>query len=236
MDTAKCLLILLLLLPGPGCSTTQSHQAGPANNEISETSPASVNKSQDTGSSGIRGIDFNDFTYDWYPAWADTPPNGRKIVLVDGKMDLDFSYGKEPREFFIIQDGITYGDLTGDNKDEAVVVMKVIGSGTARPNLIFVYTLSNKLPFLLWTYETGDRWDYGYHKVSVTGNRLLVERYKPQIIEYEGQKHNMSQSDSYIRDYYKWDGRNFTRVKTEEIPADPNDKSPWVTHSNKPQL
>jgi hypothetical protein len=110
-------------------------------------------------------------------------------------MELGFRYGKEPRQFFLIDEGVKYGDLTGDGNEEALVVLGLITSGTARPNIIFIYTMPNDESKRLWVYETGDRADYGYHDVSIKEGQLLIERYKPKIIEYQGQKYNMSQSE-----------------------------------------
>ena len=140
---------------------------------------------------------------------------------------------KSRERFFLTEGenyGVRYGDLTDDSKEEAVVVLGVITSGTARANLIFIYTMLREKPVRLWVYETGDRSDYGYHAAAIKEGQLAIERYKPEIIEYQGQKHNMSRSDTYIRDYYKWTGVEFKKTKTEEIPIDPHDDNPWVMH------
>lgn len=232
----KLFISLLIFIHAVGCASNSraplARQQNPsgANNmtpvaENRTPLPTALSVPQD---SPVRKIDFNNFTFDWYPAWADAPATGRKVMLRDGEMNLDFGYGKEPRKFFLIDEGIKYGDLTGDGNEEAVVVLGVITSGTARPNLVFVYTMSNERPKRLWVYETGDRWDYGYHAASITDGQLIVERYKPSIIEYRGQKHDMSSSDTYIRDYYKWGGSQFRRVQIETVPADPSDSAPWV--------
>ena len=140
---------------------------------------------------------------------------------------------KSRERFFLTEGenyGVRYGDLTDDSKEEAVVVLGVITSGTARANLIFIYTMLREKPVRLWVYETGDRYDYVYNAASIKEVQLAIERYKPEIIEYQGQKHNMSRSDTYIRDYYKWTGVEFKKTKTEEIPIDPHDDNPWVMH------
>src|ERR1700738_158277 len=80
----------------------------------------------------IRDVDFKNFTFNWYPYWCDTPATGRKIILTDGRMETGFDYGKEPRTFYLIDDGVKYGNLTRDGNDEAVVVLWIVTSGTAR--------------------------------------------------------------------------------------------------------
>lgn len=187
--------------------------------------------------SSIRRVDFSNFTYDWYPAWADAPDSGKRIILNNGSMQLGVRYGKEPREFFLTEGenyGVTYGDLTGDSKEEALVVLGMITSGTARANLIFIYTMLGGKPIRLWVYETGDRSDYGYHKAFIQEGRLLVEQYKPKIIEYQGQKHDTSSSDTYVRRSYKWNGKSFTETNMEELPVESTDNNPWVVQAAKP--
>jgi hypothetical protein len=212
------------------CLISQSRQPSPA--EIKSTSlgsPTSApNIPANVTDSSIRNTDFKNFTYDWYPSDSDIPATGTKITLKEGSMDTGFGYGKEPREFFLIDDGVQYGDLTGDGVEEAVVVLGIITSGTARANIVFVYGLSEGKPARLWTYQTGDRGDHGYHNVSIENGELIIERYKPKIIDYQGQKHDMSQSDTYVRDYYKWKRGRFDKLKTDEVPTDPSDSSPWV--------
>jgi hypothetical protein len=170
----------------------------------------------------IRSVDFRNFTYDWYPDDHDVPATGRRIILKNGEMDTGFQYGKEPTQFFLRES--KYGDLTGDGNEEAIVVSQIMTSGTARPSLIFVYKMVSGGPERLWVYQTGDRWDHGYHDASIKDGQLLIERYKPSIIEYQGQKHDMSASEVYIRDYYKWDGTRLTRSKQKRCQWAPTIK------------
>jgi hypothetical protein len=176
----------------------------------------------------IRDVDFKNFTFNWYPRDADTPRTGRKIILTNGQMDTGFGFGKEPRTFFLIDESIKYGDLTRDGNDDAVVGLGIITSGTARPGAVFVYTMTRGKPTRLLTIETGDRWDHGYHDARIERGNLVIERYKPYFLIYRGEKHDMSSSAFYIRDYYKWKGGRFRKIKTETAPVDANDRAPWA--------
>lgn len=188
-----------------------------------------LNTSSFADDKSIRTVDFRNFTYDWYPAWADVPNADRKIILKNGSMELGVHYGKEPREFFLTDrgenSGVKYGDLSGDGKEEAVVVLGVITSGSARPNIVFVFGMSGDTPKIWWVRETGDRADHGYHNASIRNGQLLLETYKPRA-----EKFQTSNSDTYIRDYYKWTGVEFKKIQTQEIPVDPQDDNPWVIH------
>jgi hypothetical protein len=216
------------------CAAGHSSQLeSPRNDNLSVASSRSSQiESPVVRNDPIRQVDFRNFTYDWYPVDYDVPATGRKIVLKNGTMDTGFRYGKEPRQFFLRE--FKYGDLTSDGSEEAIVVLQIITSGTARPSLIFVYKMLSDGPRRLWVYQTGDRWDHGYHDASIRDGQLLIERYKPSVIKYQGQKHDMSASEAYIRDYYKWDGTSFRKIKTEETPVDPTDKNRWAVHNDKP--
>jgi hypothetical protein len=178
--------------------------------------------------SSIRDVDFRNFTFNWYPGWADTPPGGRRVKLRDGEMNTAFAYGKEPRKFFLIDEPIKYGDLTGDGREEAVVVLGIITSGTARPGALFVYTMDHGKPTRLFALETGDRWDHGYYNAYIQNSVLVVERYKPYTAVFRGEKHDMSSSSFYIRDYYEWSGARFRKTKSRTVPVDRNDSAPWA--------
>jgi hypothetical protein len=228
----KQLSLLAAALLLSACAVSRSQQTTPRNSVASPSVPTSVpRESNAVQNRSIRSIDFKNFTFDWWPSWANAPATPKKIILKAGTMDLGHHWGKEPREFVLTQ--VEYGDLTSDNNEEAIVVMATITSGTARPFLIFVYAITDNGPKRLWVYQTGDRSDHGFHAVSVQDGELLVELYKPKIVEYEGKKIQMAESDTYLRDYYKWDGTDFRKMKTEELPINPDDKSPWVSRTNR---
>lgn len=218
-----CVLAVLLL---SACAVTNPQPLSrPAADSVTPSAPT-PSPTASAPDTPIRRVDFKNFTFDWYPDWADVPATGKKIILKDGAMDLDFDYGKEPRRFKLTQS--SYADLTGDGEEEAVLVMATITSGSDRPYLVFVYTMAGERPRRLWVYETGDRSNYGYRAASVSDGQLLLELYKPKIVESQGKQHNLSQSDTFVRDYYKWDGATFAKIKREESPIGPDDSKPWV--------
>jgi len=222
--SAMALIILFSIIVFSSCQRSQTPDNFNRSSTPTTTTPTTA--SSDSKKNQIRSVDFKNFVYDWYsPEYRSS--RGERIILKDGSMDVKSSPGKEPRKFFLIE--VTYGDLTADGEEEAVVIVGVITSGTARHSLVFVYGMSGEAPKRLFVYETGDRWNYGYHDALIKDNQLLIERYKPIITEYEGTKHDMSASNTYVRDYYKWDQTKFIKFKTEEVPADREDTNPWVS-------
>ena len=95
--------------------------------------------------SSIRKVDFRNLTYA-YPG-----DSSERITLVDGK--------KEQTEN---EDGgglgeIEYGDVTSDGKEEAFLRIQPITGGNCQCEMVFVYTLENEKPKLLWSFDTWDR-------------------------------------------------------------------------------
>lgn len=221
---SKCCEFVFLAILLSTCGSSSSPPVSTSGQELRSTP-----KTSPTGwEQPIRNIDFRNFTYDWYPSDYSVPETGKRIILQDGTMKLGVRVGKEPREFFLSE--VVYGDLTQDGKEEALVVLGAITSGTSRQFSLLIYTLEANKPKLLWTLQTGDRWDYGLHSAQISENNLVVETYKPTIIEFDGRKHNLSSSASYIRDSYNWNGKNFVKGSTVEVPVARDDKQPWVQH------
>jgi hypothetical protein len=235
MVMKRSVLLLILLVAGctanhlPPSNTNQGQSSGntPLARSVTAHSPmAAPPASQE---SAIRSVDFRNFTYDWYPAWADATPAGRRIILKDGEMNLGYRQGKEPFKFYLPDTYVEYGDLTGDGVQEAVVTIGIIMSGTARPDLVFVYTPTSTSPKRLWVYETGDRAHRGLHRAFVENGSLVIEQYQPDTANDKGKVFELPTSHQYMRDYYKWTGHRFEKTKTDSnLPLDANDTSPWT--------
>lgn len=108
---------------------------------------------QDKKRSGIRSIDFLNFTYD--PSlcsqeyWADG--DGRNVRLKKGEFKAQKSSDENVYAYLgIVNNKIFYGDLTNDGNEAAVVH---IACGLSRANFglndIFIYALRNLIHFLL---------------------------------------------------------------------------------------
>ncbi|MBI4748385.1 MAG: hypothetical protein HY774_07830 [Acidobacteria bacterium] len=95
--------------------------------------------------SSIRSIDFRNFTYPLPDKRFSEL--GKKVRVVDGTCD-DGS-NQMCRAYFHVAE-VIYGDLTGDQHEEAVVVT-IFGSacGTYYLTNIYVYSLVNRKPLLL---------------------------------------------------------------------------------------
>ena len=123
----------------------------------------------------IRKIDFGNFTYP-YGSLSESP----SFTLKDGSRPV-----KRDGEGIILEraadlGGATYGDLTGDSVEEAVVTISFLSGGSWLPHNVYVYTLQHGKPHLLWLIETGDRADRGLKQVDIDNGELVLELYSPE--------------------------------------------------------
>lgn len=186
------------------------------------TPPPAAIVSTPTPDSPIRKLDFENFSY----PFPDKPPGRKKIKLRNGEqpptrfgehgVPLDIGYGFSD---------VSYGDLTGDNFEEAIVTLNHIHSGSGIASYVYIYTLRRNRPLLLWSFATGDRATGGYRKVAAENGELVVEllgRNKvigTDLYADDGTNKGDCCPDSFTRTRYRWhDGRFRPRAKPEVIP------------------
>ena len=73
----------------------------------------------------------------------------------------------------------TFGDLTGDGTDEAVIVTTFCGGGTGRFSEILVFGVERDRAVLVGRVPGGDRPDGGIHSAAVDAGVLVVRRLWP---------------------------------------------------------
>jgi len=163
----------------------------------------------------IRKIDFSNFTY---PEIEDFPET---FTLKNG--EKPFKHGEE----IGIDLGRTeYSDVTGDGEEEAILTMSIQTGGSSIPNLIYIYTLENGKPKLLWGFMTGDRAGGGLKKVYTENDELIVELFgKDRFIESKnvfdfpneiGLKNGLCCPTDFTKFRFEWNGKKFViKVKPE---------------------
>ena len=123
------------------------------------------------GQTGIRGIDFKNFTY---PAHciSETPS---KITVKDGEFSEEKQEdGYVDRFHFSVMD-IAYGDVTGDRQDEAMILAICNTGGTGNFSEGFVYSMKAGKPRLVARIPGGDRAYGGLRSTRVENGLLVVE-------------------------------------------------------------
>jgi hypothetical protein len=176
--------------------------------EISE--PANV---EERVGQVIDTVDFKNFTFPWYPKGYSPPSGKRNVSLRDGELVVDVHGNKNDVLFSLIN--VSLADLTGDNAKEAIVTVLANFNPGGSYACTFVYTFKSGRPLLLWKLENGDRAYGGLRKINVTDGSLIVEKYASKFDEDETP---VCCPKRFHRLYYKWNGKQFQKMRTEELP------------------
>lgn len=169
----------------------------------------------------IRQIDFDNFTYAWSDALADVPISwnwldslpDKHIRVVDGLHHF-YSRTQDPDERryspLLSVDSVTYGDLDGDGKEEAIVALTYHTGGTANWSYVYVYKLERRLTKLLARMQTGSRADGGLLRAFVRENLL--------VIDFSDTEKRIADccSEGYVRVRYRWQNGAFVEEGTRE--------------------
>ncbi len=169
----------------------------------------------------VRSIDFRNFTY----------PGS--------------TYGESeyysPEEIFTLRDGtwggpeygmtlmtVSYGDVTGDGREEAILDFRQDNDGSAGLDSVYVYTLEDKRPKVLWVFTSGDRADGGLRRAYAVGGKLRVELYGKETL-IEGSSATSSTETGvglccpkfFTRTSYEWASGRFRQSGPMEVLPDP---------------
>src|SRR5262245_53424758 len=175
----------------------------------------------------IRAVDFRNFSYPETEGLHIPHSRKRSFKLKDGALP-------ETRDKQGFVDGmgidlsaVSYGDVTGDGKDEALQTMSIVTGGSALPDSVYIYTLKESKPRLLWAFDTGDRADGGLRRVKAENGRLLVELYGNGKIPGKdfGAEDKTNRGACcpmfFTRARYKWTGNAFRLASKPKVLPNP---------------
>jgi hypothetical protein len=175
-----CLLIVTtVFICAIGCSVfkgantvevTNSNTAVSNDNSMPESGGAKAAANQD-----IRKVDFKNFTYEPQCAGEDT----QKITVKKGEFSREKQEEGYVDRFYFNITGISYGDLNGDDSEEAVILTGCNTGGTGNFSEGFIYTLKDGKPVLFARIPGGDRADGGLREARVENGQLIVESNDP---------------------------------------------------------
>ena len=165
-------------------------------------------------------VDFKNFTYPWVELtlWPDrlewlSESASKAIRLRNGHWSLPKeSRSDRPLHFAGLSfDSVSYGDLTGDTRNEAIVVLRFDTGGTMYHFFVYVYSTVLNRPKLLAFFHSGDRADRGLYRVYSQHGLLVVELYDPE------RRQGDCCSTGFERTRYRWDGLEFRKVGESEF-------------------
>ena len=182
---------------------------------------------QNATKKSIRSADFRNFSFP-EPEGLQLPHSRkRSFKLKDGSLPETRDKRGFVDEMGINLSEVRYGDVTGDEKEEAIVVLSILTGGSSMPNFVYVYTWDRRRPKLLWSFVTGDRADGGLRRVKAENGYLLVELYGARRILgkylYEEDKTNRGACcpTLFTRARYKWAGNSFRLASKPEVLPNP---------------
>jgi hypothetical protein len=177
--------------------------------------------------SSIRQVDFKNFTYPLSGPllghadlkWLGNPKDGyrnrKPIHLVNGddftKTSSFVMNGHEYAQWAgFTFESVDYADVTGDGKEDAIVVLRYHTSGTQTTDYVYFYSFDAGKPRLLAYCYTGDRAYLGLYKVYGDHGKLIFELLDPE------KRDGDCCSSGFVRTRYQWDGSRFVLVGAPE--------------------
>lgn len=121
--------------------------------------------------SDIRKVDFNNFTYT--PACAGEKPT--KVRVKNGEFESEKQEDGYVDRFYFKVYNINYGDVTGDGKDDAVMLSICNTGGTGNFTEGFIYSISGGKAVLTARIPGGDRADGGLRDVKIEKGLIVIE-------------------------------------------------------------
>lgn len=175
----------------------------------------------------IGKTDFTNFTYPFPRGWQDV--DSREFTLDGGKRPM--SEDKIGMSYLTTK----FFDVTGDGEDEAFVILKIATAGSAIPQIVYVFTMKDNEPKLIWHFRTGDRADGGLKDIRPENGEVVVEIYgqdryilgEGETLKITGDEEQICCPTHFTRTRYKWNGSNFPlqgkrlTFSTQEINTPP---------------
>ena len=119
----------------------------------------------------IRSVDFKNFTYE-VACLSESPI---KVPVKDGEFQSEKEVDGYIERFYFFVGDIAYGDLTGDGKDEAIVIGACNTGGSGNFSEGFVFAMQGGGPALIARIPGGDRAYGGLRSTRVEDGILVVE-------------------------------------------------------------
>src|SRR5262249_19817902 len=129
---------------------------------------------QSLAKKSIRKVDFGNFRYPKTKGLSEPHSRRQFIRLINGVLQEHRDKQGDVTENGVFLSKALYGDVTGDGQEEAIVVLGFLTWGTGIPNCVYIYTLDQQRPKLLWAFDTGDRAYGGLRRVTAENGSLLL--------------------------------------------------------------
>jgi hypothetical protein len=162
----------------------------------------------------LRHVDFKNFAYPWSgpPSWSDqlewlNPSEPGQVRLTDGRWADDAEVEERSKDSLpfagLTLESVQFGDVTGDGRENAIVVLRYDTGGTQFSYYVYIYSFKAGHPGLLGYFHAGDRAYSGLYQVYAQNKELVVEFFDPK------KRTGDCCSSGFIRTRYRWRGGKF---------------------------
>jgi hypothetical protein len=161
----------------------------------------------------VRAIDFKNFKYPgvWGPD-IDVPSSPFRLA---GGQQGDWRDGMKLSE-------VSYGDVYGDQSDEAIVSLRVLTDGNQAHHGVYVFAIIRNRPRVIFFFESGDRAAGGLKKAYADKRQFVLELWgRGNTLA------NISPTDdgkglccpkTFTRSTYKWRDGAFEEESCHNLP------------------
>lgn len=208
------------------CSKAKLAEQQSIDREASASSiPTKQVKVSPPSGNSIRSVDFSNFTF---PSKAIRTEVKEDITLKNGRSNKIGDFGPA------LLTHLSYGDVTSDNDDDALVVLFISNEGTAKEYVIYIYSLLGESPKLLWSFRTGDRAQGGLRQLFAQDGSLFVELYGKNksiggdLYADDGNQGGACCPTTFTRTRYQWRDKHFQQHGEAELLSNPVGGAPIV--------
>ncbi len=185
----------------------------------------------------IGNLDFKNFTFPFPRGWQDV--DSKEFTLENGKRPI--SSERVGMAYVTTK----YGDANGDGVDEAFVIVRIETGGGGVPQIVYVYSLKDEKPELIWHFRSGDRADGGLKNITAENKEIVIELYgqdryilgEVETMRIDGDEEQLCCPTHFTRSHYRWNGSNFTMQGKRETVSIKDETAPTVKNmgENKPK-
>ncbi len=199
-------LSLLMIVLTVSCSHGQRTPSPSQSTVVLPTPQVQSSPTPNVTNQPIRSVDFCNVGFPHYPDYT-----GDRAKYIHLKFGTDCRL--EP----------IYGDVTGDGVEEAMFVLGIESRGSAIPEIVYIFSLVDGHPKVLWSFEPGDRGQGGLRRVFAENGNLVVELNGKNAYvgmpNYDDSAECAACDGYYTRSRYAWQNGHFRRVGNLEVFA-----------------
>lgn len=203
-------IIAMMLITSVICfSCNSSKSIVPAKQHVSNSRESLLTNHNVQSEQPIHMVDFKNFTFPLCPSVKrEILLKAESITLNNGKLEVprDALGNEDPIDFSL--SNVSYRELTGDDNEEAIVILTHFLYPQGSSTCTFVYTWRANTSQVIWQHESGNAAFGGLRRLSVDNSRLIIEEYMPTGSGGDCCPEQFTQST------YIWNGKQFAKIKS----------------------